>query len=476
MKGLATFVVMFLSAMANAQSWQSVPRCPIQPGTMLLMRNGCVLAHEGNTSKVAVLCPDSAGSYANGTWTIAAPLPPAYGPWAYSSAVLPDGRIIFEGGEYNFGVQQWSSLGAIYDPLANMWTSVQPPQGWTSIGDAASVVLPNGIHYQANATTSQTAFLNAHTLTWTEGPDTLTLNNNEAGWALLPNGTVLEVNSEVACGSNKSSQIYDPQQNQWACGPELPQQLYSENYDGELGSTVVTYNNTVIQFSGGTVVATAVLDLGSNTWSVGPVPPGGYNQDDGPSVLEPNGKVLAMLGNKLKPETCQFTEYDPATDTIAKAPNPPECPFRADAVPARLLLLPTGQILFSYFDHNLELYNPAGSFVSSAAPFIYQPSLVLYSGSANNVLYGKQLNGLSQTNMYGDDVQMASNYPLLKLVGSQGTVWYARTHDDSYSGIAPGKISYTKFDLPTMPAGSYTLSVVTNGLGSNPVQVLVVQR
>lgn len=475
MRALATFFVV-LSSLANAQTWQAAPTSPIQPGTMLLMRNGCVLAHEDETSNNAILCPDSVGSYANGTWTIAAPLPMGYGPRAYSSAVLPDGRVLFEGGEYNFGEQDWTSMGAIYDPLANTWTAVQPPQGWDHIGDGASVVLSNGVYYQANATTSQTAFFNAHTLTWTEGPRTLTTNNNEAGWALLPNGTVLEVNSEKACGSSKSSQIYDPGQNQWICGPELPQKLYSEDWDGELGSTVVTYNNSVIQYSGGRVIGTAVLDLGSDTWSVGPLPPTGYNQDDGPSSVEPNGKVLAMLANKLAPLTCQFTEYNPATNTLVASPNPPECPFGRAAVSSRLLVLPTGQILYSHFSHIMELYNPAGGFVQSAVPLIYLPSLTLYAGSTNNILYGVQLNGLSQANMYGDDVQMASNYPLVKLVDSHGNVWYARSHDDSYSGIAPGTISYTKFDVPAIPPGRYSLSVVTNGLPSNSVQVSVLQH
>lgn len=77
------------------------------------------------------LTPDEFGSYVNGTWTQLASLPDGYSPLYHASAVLPDGRVIIEGGEYIFsnGVFNavWSDQGAIYDPLANGWTPVAPP-------------------------------------------------------------------------------------------------------------------------------------------------------------------------------------------------------------------------------------------------------------------------------------------------------------------------------------------------------------
>ena len=56
-----------------------------------------------------------------------ASLPAGYGPLYFASAVLPDGRVIVEGGEYNFCVPVWTNKGAIYDPIANSWSSVAPP-------------------------------------------------------------------------------------------------------------------------------------------------------------------------------------------------------------------------------------------------------------------------------------------------------------------------------------------------------------
>jgi hypothetical protein len=46
-------------------------------------------------------------------------LPSDYSPLYHSSAVLPHGRVIIEGGEYQFFVPIWTNLGAIYDTLAN---------------------------------------------------------------------------------------------------------------------------------------------------------------------------------------------------------------------------------------------------------------------------------------------------------------------------------------------------------------------
>jgi hypothetical protein len=470
MKTLASLLV-FCSLLAEAQTWQTGPWCPVQAGTMHLLRDGRVFTYEdGSTQPPAILKPDAFGSYLNGTWSFAASLPSGYAPHSYSSAVLPDGRLIFEGAEYNNGIQDWSPLGAIYDPVANTWTSVDPPTGWRTIGDAPSVVLPGGTFMQANCCTWQTALLDAKTLTWTPGGQVVTVNNNEEGWALLPNGKVLVVNSETACGTNMSTALYDPATNAWTCDAQLPLQLWGK--DQELGSTLVTDNGKVIQF-GGAVSATAVLDLASDTWALGPQPPDGYGQDDGPSVLEPNGKVLAMLGiNAVK--SCQFVEYDPVANTLSLAPNPVECPYQGyDSVSGRLLGLPNGQILFSLASHRPEIFTPLGGVVQNAAPYIYSAALRLYPGSANNILFGRQLNGLSCGEGYGDDAQMCTNYPLVRLVDPFGRVWFARTHDDSYSGIAPGTVSYTKFDLPPMPLGVYSMTVVTNGIQSNSVRVTV---
>ena len=116
---------------------------------MALLTDGRVLVHDesgnpGTWQHWWTLTPSSTGNYVNGTWTQVASTSSSYGPLYFASAVLPDGRYIIEGGEYNNGSDAWTKLGAIYDPVANAWTSVTPPSGWSSIGDSSSTVLTNG--------------------------------------------------------------------------------------------------------------------------------------------------------------------------------------------------------------------------------------------------------------------------------------------------------------------------------------------
>src|SRR5579884_223802 len=121
------------------------------PGTMLLESDGTVLVHDepdnnttGGTTAWYKLTPDSAGSYIDGTWSKIASMPAGYTPLYFASAILPDGRMIVEGGEYIGEKAVWTDKGAIYNPVSNTWAPVAPPPGWKNIGDAASEVLPDG--------------------------------------------------------------------------------------------------------------------------------------------------------------------------------------------------------------------------------------------------------------------------------------------------------------------------------------------
>ena len=58
-------------------------------------------------------------------------------------------------------------MGAIYDPRADTWTPVMPPTGWTTIGGAQSVVLPDGTYMLADSKSKKQALWNASNLTWT---------------------------------------------------------------------------------------------------------------------------------------------------------------------------------------------------------------------------------------------------------------------------------------------------------------------
>jgi hypothetical protein len=86
----------------------------------LLLTDGTVIAHVSCTPDWYKFTPDNVGSYINGTWAQIASTASNYGPRFFGSAVLPDGRVITEGGEYNTGCRGRTTKGAIYDPLTNM--------------------------------------------------------------------------------------------------------------------------------------------------------------------------------------------------------------------------------------------------------------------------------------------------------------------------------------------------------------------
>ena len=83
----------------------------------LLLTDGTVVVQDTGFRDWWRLTPDQTGSYVNGTWSEIASLPVGYSPLYHSSAVLPDGRLIIEGGEYLLSNDQtmfvptWSAKG-----------------------------------------------------------------------------------------------------------------------------------------------------------------------------------------------------------------------------------------------------------------------------------------------------------------------------------------------------------------------------
>ena len=81
----------------------------------------------------------------NGTWTQLASKP--FISYAAAQAVLADGRVIIEGGEYSNYEYDFllTNQGAIYDPVTNTWTSVPEypaARNRAAIASAAFAVSP----------------------------------------------------------------------------------------------------------------------------------------------------------------------------------------------------------------------------------------------------------------------------------------------------------------------------------------------
>src|ERR1700678_3785789 len=116
----------------------------------------------------------------------------------------------------------------------------------------------------------------------------------------------------------------------------------------------------------------------------------------------------------------------PDTNTLANTVNPTNYPGESWYV-GHLMILPTGQIMFTDFSGLVEVYTPAPGVVAGVAPTIDAPSGSVGSPSINNVLSGTQLNGLSEKNAYGDDYPGSTDYPLLQFqqVAAPNTVYFA---------------------------------------------------
>src|SRR5262249_24916506 len=86
-------------------------------------------------------------------------------------------------------------------------------------------------------------------------------------------------------------------------------------------------------------------------------------------------------------------------------------------------------------------------------------------------LTGTLFNGISEGAGYGDDAQMDSNYPLVRLTDMlSGTVYYARTFNWSRTSVmTSNQMVSTEFALPAgLPVGNYLLVVIANGIASDP--------
>ncbi|MFZ0642277.1 MAG: hypothetical protein WAM25_03910, partial [Candidatus Acidiferrales bacterium] len=141
-------------------------------------------------------------------------------------------------------------------------------------------------------------------------------------------------------------------------------------------------------------------------------------------------------------------------------------PFEG-SYPTRMLILPTGQLLFSDSSSQLWIYTSDDQPNPFVRPFITK---INYQGQGMFRLSGLQLDGQSAGAAYGDDDQMDSNYPIVRMVDEHGNVLYART--SNWSKVAVGAeagIETVDFTPnPEITPGKYELIVSGAGISSFP--------
>jgi uncharacterized repeat protein (TIGR01451 family) len=136
-----------------------------------------------------------------------------------------------------------------------------------------------------------------------------------------------------------------------------------------------------------------------------------------------------------------------------------------------MLLLPTGQLLFSDSTTQLWIYTPSGTVSPALQPTI---DLIAWDGIGPFTLSGTQLTGQSAGAVYGDDVETDEDYPIVRLVDSTGNVYYARTTNWNPIGVGVTGPQTVNFTLPeTIPPGTYSLFVSAAGMSSAPATISV---
>lgn len=460
---IATVLLAGACALTPAQTGSWTPLATQAPETIgyaILLSDGTVMAQGYANNTWYRLSPDSHGSYVNGTWTTLAPMNDTR--LFFFAQLVKDGRVVLGGGEYGTGGPKTE----YYQPLTNTWTSIVSPG--VNFYDGVSTVLPNGNVLAAPVFGwGSTLIFNLISNTWSPGPAMLS-GQDEAAWVTLPDSSVLTIDP-----FGTQTERFIPSLNRWVRDAPCPVQLYG--YGGELGAGYLLPNGKVIFFgaTSNTAIYTPSGTPSPGTWTVGPVIPGGNGQVDAPGTVMPNGKVLMAAGTTSGfGNVSYWYEYDYKTNSF----TPTTVPTGGMVYPSSefiqtLLNLPDGTILQTGISPQLYVYTPAGPQLPAAKPAI---KAVVPNSDGSYHLIGTQFNGINQGAAYGDDWQMSTNFPIARLTSPSGKVYYARTYNWSSTGVMTGSnLVTTEMSLPaSIPAGNYNLSVIANGVSSDPVSFI----
>jgi hypothetical protein len=460
-----------------------------------VMSDGTLLAAAGDgytaDSAWYQVTPDTNGSYSTGTWTNISPMHDTR--LYYASQVLTDGRLFVAGGEYGSG----RATAEVYDPATGLWTQVNPPtnlldpsktspttSGPQGFGDSESAILPDGrvlVAPIAPATNGETMIFDPGSDGWAAGPYTQRVQGEQT-WVKLPDGSILTVDHD-----STYSERYIPAQQSWVPDAPLPLTLFvnlSPVATGETGPGLLLPNGRAF-FLGGTGHTAIYIPSGNanpGNWVDGPDIPGGLVAADAPAAMLSNGKILCAVaptpyvanGSVQYPSPTSFYLYDYSVGTNgAFTPvNGPTGPtYNSPTYLTFMFDLPDGNMLFTVGGYLAYDYIPDGPPLAAAKPTI---SSITRNADISYHLTGTGLNGICAGASYGDDAQMDSNYPLIRMTNTiSGVVSYARTYNWSSTGVQTGSTPVTtEFTLPAglfQTPGVFSLVVVANGVISDPV-------
>jgi hypothetical protein len=202
-----------------------------------------------------------------------------------------------------------------------------------------------------------------------------------------------------------------------------------------------------------------------------------------------NGRTLCIAGSSVINGGTfgpfYFFEYDYVNQTANTNGTflPTRCPGNsvigapfnpsASSSDFYFLNLPDGTVLATFGSAQLYVYQSDGTPLAAGKPTITHLGV---KGNGSYSLAGTGFNGISEGAAFGDDAQMDSNYPLIRLTDNGGQVYYARTHDWSSTSVMTGSRPVsTVFDLPqslthiSQTDGQFSLVAIANGNASDPI-------
>lgn len=459
-----------------AGTWRPLANLPPSGvNLMVQLPDGTVMCARNNGSVIGNLwyrlTPDATGSYVNGTWTTLAAMHDTR--LYYPSQVLRDGRLFVAGGEYGTG----GPRAEVYDPLSNVWTQLTIPASlWNPASndfyDCNSEILPNGnvllmpvFPHSSGIPLIYDPVANA----WSNAGRLFRGSyQDEASWVKLPDDSILTIDP-----FGTFSERYIPSTNTWVNDGVVPVSLY-DPYGFELGAGVLLHTGKAffLGSTGHTALYTPSGTTSPGTWVAGPDIPGSRGTPDAPAAVMVTGNVLCAVspvptsGNHF-PSPTTFYEYDPVANSFISVGAPVGSSDNIPTYQEAMLDLPDGSVLYSHFARQLYVYMPSGAPLAIGKPTI---NSITPNGDGSYHLIGTKLNGISEGASYGDDLQMNSNYPLVRLTADH-SVYYARTYNWSRTSVQTGSAPVsTEFVLPAgLPPGDYSLEVVANGNPSDPV-------
>ena len=490
-----------------AAEWKRITDPPAAPQTMVLLTNGEVMTLTSDRgpnitmpdrSQVWMrLSPDATGDYSNGSWRFTAPMsiPRLF----FASNILRDTRLLVLGGEYSgVGlVNNWTRTGEAYNPASDSWAPIAPhPEA--QFGDDPTMLLDGDRILAGSLFTRNTWIYHYLDDTWEQNPIPKAYNDrsDEETWVKLPGGRILNYDlfQSIRVPNGQFAEIFDPVTNEWQ--PASPSdgtaagfipQLSASQIGFELGGALQTprrmkrRNGSEEVFYIGATGHTAIYNPFRNEWRSGPDILGDANgfkglfgADDAPAAALPTGQIIfaadaGPIRSTFATPTRLFI-YDPELNIISQLSTPFDSHHNnIAAYETRLLVLPTGQILYAdMLSREMWLFTSDGIAPAALRPKV--DDVVLGPDGSNSfTVIGRELNGASAGSSYGDDVESDENFPIVYFATNDGSVFYATTFNWSNTDIAKQGAQTVDLILPEgLPAERYRLFVSGAGIGSRP--------